>query len=133
MKASVANITSNGKRNAMRRCRTIAPENRAIAPTGVKFHGWGARRRAAARMIMPKIKMVRSMAALFSLAKSLRFICVSFFTDGTSAQAKHGLLGRAEARPYSVCGRQQVAVDEGIAFEDFAGANGNGVAEDGTV
>src|SRR5437879_2492511 len=37
MTASVANITSSGNRNAKRRSRIIAPENRAIAPTGVKL------------------------------------------------------------------------------------------------
>src|SRR5438552_14802921 len=38
-KRSPAKSASSGKTNARRRSRTIAPENKAIAPTGARFHG----------------------------------------------------------------------------------------------
>src|SRR5258708_533636 len=83
MMASGANITSSGKRKAKRRSRTLTPGKRDIAPTGVKFQGCGARRRAAVRTIRVKIRRVRRRADLFSLAKFLRFICGSFFANST--------------------------------------------------
>src|ERR1700675_5083022 len=72
--ASVANIIRSGKRKARRRSRTVAPAKMAMAPTGVKFQGCGARRRAAARRIKVKIRKVRRTAGLFSVASFLRFI-----------------------------------------------------------
>src|SRR4029077_13509376 len=44
-----------------------------------------------------------------------------------------GLKAGLQGRSYNCRGGQQIAVDERIALNYFSGANGNGVAEDGTV
>jgi len=74
---------------------------------------------------MPKIRMVRSRAALFSLAKSLRFICGSFLTNSTPHRLSLCYWTRLSA-PLQRLRPAAVAIDEGIALEDFAGANGIG-------
>src|ERR1700676_166825 len=92
MMVSVANIKRSGKRKARRRSRTVAPAKRAMAPTGVKFQGWGARQRAPARRMRVKIRRVRRRADLFSAANFFRFIFLGSFFSLTVS------LTRAEAR-----------------------------------
>src|SRR5712692_11124204 len=59
MKRSPAKRASREIRNARRRSRTNAPENSAIAPTGVKFQGCGSMRTAAASRITTRMTIVR--------------------------------------------------------------------------
>src|SRR6267154_3630948 len=135
MMASVANITSRGKRKATRRSRAIAPENSAIAPTGVKFHGCGARRRAAARTIMAKIRMVRSSRDSFS--DFSMGILILLFGAGLNAVSASAMClprwGAAMLRPYRRFRREQVAVNEGVALDHFSKHYRNRFAENRAV
>src|SRR5882757_2866806 len=135
MMASVANITSRGKRKATRRSRTIAPENSAIAPTGVKFHGCGARRSAAARMIMVKIRMARS--SRDSLSDFSMGILILLFGAGLNPVPASAMClprwGTAMLRPYRRFRREQVAVNEGVALDHFSKHYRNRFAENGAV
>src|SRR5882757_229201 len=135
MMASVANITSRGKRKATRRSRTIAPENSAIAPTGVKFHGCGARRRAAARTIIVKIRIVRN--SRDSLSDFSMGILILLFGTGLNPVPASAMClprwGAAMLRPYTRFRREQVAVNEGVALDHFSKHYRNWFAEDGAV
>src|SRR5258707_15737924 len=71
---------SKGKKKARRRSLSSAPEKRAMAPTGVKFQGCGATRRAAASTIKASASKVRY--SRFSLGVSLNifgFLLVGCF------------------------------------------------------
>jgi hypothetical protein len=56
---SPTNNARSGKRNARRRFLRVAPAKRAMAPTGVKFQGCGAMRKAAAKAIRISASKVR--------------------------------------------------------------------------
>src|SRR5215469_1774285 len=101
MKTSPTNNASKGKRKARRRSRTTAPENNAIAPTGVKFHGCGAIRSAAAARIIARTTKDRS--------AMLSFLPFSVFI--------------------SLLNWQQIAINERISLDYFSGANRNRFTE----
>src|SRR5260370_31492740 len=49
------------------------------------------------------------------------------------AGAQRCLPAAGVLRPYAGFAWEQIAIDEGIALDDFAGANRNGIAEDRTI
>src|SRR5579883_890227 len=107
IKASPAKSASKGNRKARRRLRTTAPEKSAIAPTGVKFHGCGAMRTAAATAMMASASNVRNRNCFFPLAMS----CIR-------ASLRFG---------------QKITENKAVARHDFTRAHRDRRAEDGTI
>src|SRR5712691_2338014 len=91
MKTSPAKSASSGKTNASRRSRTSAPENSAIAATGVKFHGCGAMRNAATGRIMARARMVRKNRLFFPERSRLILLFPPFRAINHKTQNHRGL------------------------------------------